>query len=214
MGTKLAQSLRSDIASLTDKVKSQIVSKKKKRITEVERQISSFSENVQNDSATLEKCVGITYQINDEMSDSEICAWLKILSEFAPDVSNELKLNERLQAEIAQFETLYAEMDAKIATEQDTEVSAIQINSERIAVLLPRGVSKKKYIDMISAAEDTSGEELVSGKIAVMYVDEVKGIEFDKVYVIPNNMGRNEKYIAYTRALSELIIVIDESVST
>ena len=392
------EALRSDIAALTDKVKSQIVSKKKKRITEVERQISSFSENVQNDSATLEKCVGITYQINDEMSDSEICAWLKILSEFAPDVSNELKLNERLQAEIAQFETLYAEMDAKIATAQekydkalsskypvevqelieqlantlseysdigtfrmifdatvapfkekhniknivgryhrydlyaqlifsrkfyggnvshvkfmcidegqdlalneyrliyelnsysvifnifgdinqlikanrginnwevlksalhaeqftlnenyrntnqitrfcndsfemsmlqtgvdgvkvreitkkefDTEVSAIQINSERIAVLLPRGVPKKKYIDMISATEDASGEEIVSGKIAVMYVDEVKGIEFDKVYVIPNNMGRNEKYIAYTRALSELIIVIDESVST
>ena len=46
-----------------------------------------------------------------------------------------------------------------------------------------------------------------------MYVDEVKGIEFDKVYVIPNNMSRNEKYIAYTRALSELIVVIDESVS-
>ena len=46
-----------------------------------------------------------------------------------------------------------------------------------------------------------------------MYVDEVKETEFDKVYVIPNNMGRNEKYIAYTRALSDLIIVIDESVS-
>ena len=38
----------------------------------------------------------------------------------------------------------------------------------------------------------------------------IKGIEFDKVYVIPNKMGRNEKFIAYTRALSELIIVINE----
>jgi ATP-dependent exoDNAse (exonuclease V) alpha subunit len=38
----------------------------------------------------------------------------------------------------------------------------------------------------------------------------VKGIEFDKVFVIPNGMSRNEKYIAYTRALTELTIVIDE----
>ena len=66
---------------------------------------------------------------------------------------------------------------------------------------------------MISATENTSREEIVSVEIAVMYVDEVKETEFDKVYVIPNNMGRNEKYIAYTRALSDLIIVIDESVS-
>ena len=42
-----------------------------------------------------------------------------------------------------------------------------------------------------------------------MYVDEVKGIEFDRVYVFPAQMGRNEKYIAYTRALSELIVVVD-----
>ena len=45
-----------------------------------------------------------------------------------------------------------------------------------------------------------------------MYVDEVKGIEFDKVYVVSNKMGKNEKYIAYTRALSELIVVNDENV--
>lgn len=44
-----------------------------------------------------------------------------------------------------------------------------------------------------------------------MYVDEVKGIEFDKVFVIPNKMSKNEKYIAYTRALSELVIVVDEN---
>lgn len=46
-----------------------------------------------------------------------------------------------------------------------------------------------------------------------MYVDEVKGIEFDKVFVVSAKMRRNEKYIAYTRALSELIIVVDESIA-
>ena len=43
-------------------------------------------------------------------------------------------------------------------------------------------------------------------------MDEVKGIEFDKVFVIPNKMSKNEKYIAYTRALSELVIVVDENI--
>ena len=46
-----------------------------------------------------------------------------------------------------------------------------------------------------------------------MYVDEVKGIEFDKVFVVSAKMRRNEKYIAYTRALSELIIIVDESIA-
>ena len=35
-------------------------------------------------------------------------------------------------------------------------------------------------------------------------------IEFDKVFVVSAAMHRNEKYIAYTRALSELIVVVDE----
>ena len=54
--------------------------------------------------------------------------------------------------------------------------------------------------------------EIGNGIISYMYVDEVRGIEFDMVYVITNKMSRNEKYIAYTRALSELIIVVDEQV--
>ena len=38
-------------------------------------------------------------------------------------------------------------------------------------------------------------------------------IEFDKVFVVPNGMTENEKYIAYTRALSELILVIDDKIT-
>ena len=56
------------------------------------------------------------------------------------------------------------------------------------------------------------GGEIENGRIALMYVDEVKGIEFDKVFVVGNKMSRNEKYIAYTRALSELILVVDEKI--
>ena len=38
------------------------------------------------------------------------------------------------------------------------------------------------------------------------------GIEFDRVYVVGNRMSRNEKYIAYTRALSNLVVVVDDAI--
>ena len=39
-------------------------------------------------------------------------------------------------------------------------------------------------------------------------VQEVKGLEFTKAYVVLDNMTMNEKYVALTRALKELVIVI------
>lgn len=99
--------------------------------------------------------------------------------------------------------------------EFETELSNLVIGNQRIAILVPRSVRKSNYLDkshIANGVSDAIGEVIDNGKIAFMYVDEVKGIEFDKVYVIPNKMTKNEKYIAYTRALSELIIVVDESI--
>ncbi len=95
--------------------------------------------------------------------------------------------------------------------EMEAEIAALDVGDSRIAVLLPRAVDKNDYLYDISFTSGNAADRIVSGKVAVMYVDEVKGIEFDKVYVVHNNMGRNERYIAYTRALSELIIVNDET---
>lgn len=67
-------------------------------------------------------------------------------------------------------------------------------------------VLNRTYIDALVQTASTYQEHRAS----VMYVDEVKGIEFDKVFVVSAAMHRNEKYIAYTRALSELIVVVDE----
>lgn len=99
--------------------------------------------------------------------------------------------------------------------ELETEIASLNITTERIAILVPRGVQKKRYLymDLIpSNIQDIIGDSMDNGYISMMYVDEVKGIEFDKVYVVGNKMTRNEKYIAYTRALSELILVVDDSV--
>lgn len=99
--------------------------------------------------------------------------------------------------------------------ELEKDLSETKLTSERLAILLPRGVQKKKYLqnDLLpSSIIDIIGDEIGNGRISVLYVDESKGIEFDKVYVVGNKMERNEKYIAYTRALSELILVVDDSV--
>lgn len=97
----------------------------------------------------------------------------------------------------------------------ERELVNLNIASERIALLLPRGVQKKKYLDMELLPvniKNIIGETMDNGYISVMYVDEVKGIEFDKVYVVSSKMARNEKYIAYTRALTELIVVVDDKI--
>ena len=44
-------------------------------------------------------------------------------------------------------------------------------------------------------------------KAVVLTVKQAKGLEYDSVFVYDKNLSRNEKYIAYTRALSELYIV-------
>ncbi len=101
--------------------------------------------------------------------------------------------------------------------EFDNELADIVVEDLKIAILIPRGVSKKKFIkkDILSDnVKSILGNEIDNGRIALMYVDEVKGIEFDKVYVLSAGMGRNEKYIAYTRALSELIIIVDPSATS
>ena len=98
----------------------------------------------------------------------------------------------------------------------EKELSEITINSERVAILIPRNVRRNNYLDMDIIPyeiQNLIGQKIDNGYISFMYVDEVKGIEFDKVFVVSNGMAKNEKYIAYTRALTELIIVVDESIS-
>lgn len=99
--------------------------------------------------------------------------------------------------------------------ELESELSVSKLTSERLAILVPRGVQKRKYLQnelLPKHISDVTGDEIGNGRISMLYVDEAKGIEFDKVYVVGNKMARNEKYIAYTRALSELILVVDNTV--
>ena len=99
--------------------------------------------------------------------------------------------------------------------ELEKELSTLKLGDERVAILVPRRIRKRQYLNMDVLPGDIRsaiGEKIENGAISLMYVDEVKGIEFDRVYVIPNKMTKNEKYIAYTRALSNLVVVVDENI--
>ncbi len=101
-----------------------------------------------------------------------------------------------------------------IRSRLEETLSRLRINDERIALILPRKARKENYVhkeELPDRISSVLGSSIENGKIAVVYVDEVKGVEFDRVFVVPNAMTQNEKYIAFTRALSNLTIVIDEN---
>ena len=89
------------------------------------------------------------------------------------------------------------------------EIVSSPKTSERKVVILPRSILKTSVINdkRISTYKNMFSLDFDTSKISIMYVDEIKGIEFDTVYVIDEGMERNERYIAYTRALDNLIIV-------
>ena len=153
--------------------------------------------------------------------------WSKLEKEFS---MKEFKLNEnyRNTNQITRFCNSSFEMDVKQTgvdgakvreiprRDLEKELSELKIGSEKVAILVPRCVRRKNYLKIDVLPSDICavlGQKIGNGLISFMYVDEVKGIEFDKVFVIPNKMSKNEKYIAYTRALSELILVVDENIT-
>ncbi len=71
-------------------------------------------------------------------------------------------------------------------------------------------IAKEEYLPLFEKRgfKRLSGE-LSKNKINVMSVYESKGLEFSAVAVYDKGMTENEKYIAYTRALSELAVVED-----
>lgn len=78
------------------------------------------------------------------------------------------------------------------AVKEDNSKTRIAIISKVNLDILHKRI-KKRY------ASDTS--------ILVGSVPDVKGLEFDTVFVITDSMSKNESYISYTRALNHLYII-------
>lgn len=48
---------------------------------------------------------------------------------------------------------------------------------------------------------------MIDGAINYFSIIYAKGLEFEEVYVIEKDLNQNEKYVAYTRALSVLNVI-------
>lgn len=78
----------------------------------------------------------------------------------------------------------------------------------RIAIIHKRGVwGVKEEFDYCKKQYNVKNTS-----IQVLSVEESKGLEFDAVIVLTNDMFENERYIAYTRALDNLFITTSEEV--
>lgn len=85
-------------------------------------------------------------------------------------------------------------------------------NSDRLAIIVRdrnifnRYILNNYSIDLFNFVFNDT-DKLVKDKINVISVLMSKGLEFEKVVVINNNMSINEMYVSYTRALNELYII-------
>ena len=89
------------------------------------------------------------------------------------------------------------------------ELAKSAASEDRTAVILPRTMAKTRVTrsPIVDAVKNNFSTKFDTSKVSVMYVDEIKGIEFDRVFVVDKDMERNERYIAFTRALDKLTIV-------
>lgn len=108
--------------------------------------------------------------------------------------------------EILSDEEFYNEMISQLVDTQRVGLAAILVGDDKEArYLLNRfGAYENKFHDM--TIDEFS---LHRTRWNIINIDDAKGLEFSTVIVLSGRMSRNEKYIAYTRALDELFVYSD-----
>lgn len=126
-----------------------------------------------------------------------------------------LEENYRNSQEIVQFYNGQLQMnDRALGISINRQVKIIDASEAETVCKL--NLILKNRVVVISNFETILPEQLLSlcvkdkieaEKASFMTVAEVRGLEFDTAIVFENGMTRNERYIAFTRSLSELYIV-------
>ena len=105
----------------------------------------------------------------------------------------------------------------ELSTEDDfrSEMITQLMDTQRAglaAILVSNDAEARSLIDKFSAYEqkfhDMTDEEFRIHRTRwnIMSIDDAKGLEFSSVIVLSGRMSRNERYIAFTRALDDLYI--------
>lgn len=81
----------------------------------------------------------------------------------------------------------------------------------RVAIIHRHGLKEaQEILESLLKDEDISWYVVDDKKISVISVETAKGLEFESVVAIVDQMTNNEKYITYTRALDNLSVVRDK----
>lgn len=168
--------------------------------------------------------LGDVNQLTDEGRGTENWDEIKNICNFNMYELNENYRNTREITEFCHEETGYEMIpigveDGTVRVVSENEIDDIvkqykNDKSKRKAVIIsgsPKDNLKKlldsfDYSDEVNIVDDYNIFPMANA-INVYTVDMVKGLEFDSVLVVTENMNRNQKYIAYTRALLNCYVV-------
>ncbi len=137
--------------------------------------------------------------------------WKQVFPEFSLFVLNQ---NYRNTNEIVEFVSKNLNVDMQpigFSGPKIERISPRSINSffkgkNGLKAVICSEKTKEKYFKKSYHSLSEKGK-LSKTKINFMTVYESKGLEFTSVVVIPEEMSKNERYIAYTRALKALAIL-------
>lgn len=80
----------------------------------------------------------------------------------------------------------------------------------RVAILHRHGLKAvQEFLRTLLADQDVSWYAVDEKRLSVISVEMAKGLEFEAIVAIVDQMSNNEKYISYTRALDRLAVVRD-----
>jgi len=157
----------------------------------------------------------------DQVFDS----WADVIKTFTSSYY-ELKQNYRNTSNICKFtsENLMIPMvpiglDGKdvhyIENEQALIEQVRQLNTtmnDRNVIIVKDGNEQKMIAEqlvrngILHQVIQLDNDQIEFDKLLIMKIDQVRGLEFEKVISVDLRMSRHEKYVAYTRALNELYI--------
>lgn len=145
--------------------------------------------------------------------DESLNKWSKSLADFYinENYRNAKEITEFINREFSMSMTpigVHGEVDEVSHSDVKLELSY----GDRTALIY----KDKNALDKIALesklnADDVNYVEksgvILKNKLNVIECSQVKGLEFESVYVLPDGMTPGERYVAYTRALSSLVIV-------
>lgn len=102
-----------------------------------------------------------------------------------------------------------AEMNTAAAVDWILDIKK-QNPDYRVAILHRHGLkAMQDKLHILLEKEDVSWYSVDENKLSILSVETAKGLEFEAVVVLVDQMSNNEKYISYTRALDRLVVVRD-----